>query len=151
LKYFGIVIVVLALLVAIFPQFTTCESQGKYITMASGATTPMKCSWTAKAELAVGVPLFAVGAMMAFNRRKENFLSLSVLGVILGVAVLLLPTSLIGVCSSNMLCNTVMKPTLLAAGGLVTTISLGGLWVSIGAKRSMYEFNQAGHKEYPGK
>jgi hypothetical protein len=136
-KYFGIVIVVLALLVAILPQFTTCESQGKYITMANGMTTPMKCSWTAKAELAVGVPLFAVGAMMAFNRRKENFLSLSVLGVILGVAVLLLPTSLIGVCSSNMLCNTVMKPTLLAAGGLVTSISLGGLWVSIGAKRSI--------------
>jgi hypothetical protein len=151
LKYFGIVLVALALLIAILPQFTTCESQGKYITMASGATTPMKCSWTAKAELAVGVPLFAVGAMMSFNRRRENLLSLSVLGTILGVAVLLLPTSLIGVCSSNMLCNTVMKPVLLAAGGLATTISLGGLWVAIMSKRSTYEFNQVSHKEYQGK
>jgi hypothetical protein len=150
-KYFGIVLVALALLIAILPQFTTCESQGKYITLASGATTPMKCSWTAKAELAVGVPLFAVGAMMSFNRRRENLLSLSVLGTILGVAVLLLPTSLIGVCSSNMLCNTVMKPTLLASGGIATVICLGGVWVSIGAKRSMYEFNQTGHKEYQGK
>lgn len=151
MKYFGIVLVILALFIAILPQFTTCESQGKYITLANGSTIPMKCSWTAKAELAVGVPLFAVGAMMSFNRRRDNLLSLSVLGTILGVAVLLLPTTLIGVCSSNMLCNTVMKPALLASGGLVTAISLGGLWVSIGAKRSMYEFNQAGHKEYQGK
>lgn len=151
MKYFGIVIAVVALLVAILPQFTTCESQGKYITLASGSTTPMKCSWTAKAELAVAVPLFAVGAMMSFSRRRENLLSLSILGVILGFAALLLPTTLIGVCSSNMLCNTVMKPTLLASGSIVTAFSLVGLWVSVGAKRREHELNQSGSKEYPGK
>jgi hypothetical protein len=149
MKYLGIVLLVVALLVAILPQFTTCESQGKVITMANGMTIPMKCSWTAKAELTTGIPLFAVGAMMTFSRRKESKISLSVLGTILGIAVLMLPTSLIGVCSSNMLCNTVMKPTLLASGSLITAVGLTGLVVSIGMKRGVNELSQIRSKEYP--
>ena len=130
LKLFGITILVMALIIAIVPQFTTCESQGKAITLANGTTVPMKCKWTAQAELGTSVPLFAVGALMTTSRRKESRLSLSLLGIILGVIVMLIPTYLIGVCQTLMVCHTIMKPVLLTAGGVVTGASLAGLWIS---------------------
>jgi hypothetical protein len=49
-RWLGIALVVIALGIAIIPQFTTCESQGKIITLANGNTIPMKCTWTARAE-----------------------------------------------------------------------------------------------------
>jgi hypothetical protein len=111
-------------------------------------TTPMKCSWTAKAELAVAVPLFVVGAIMSFSRRRETRIGLSILGTILGIAVLLLPTSLIGVCTSNMLCNTVMKPVLLATGSLATAVSMVGIAFSIGVKGKENELSKVSSPKY---
>jgi hypothetical protein len=71
------------------------------------------------------VPLLAVGILMVFSRRKETQMALSILGIILGVLVILLPTVLIGVCmSADMLCNSVMKPALILMGSLVVVISL---------------------------
>jgi hypothetical protein len=44
-----------------------------------------------------------------------------------------------------------MKPTLLAAGSVVTVISLIGLVVSVGVKRRVNELGQISDKEYQGK
>jgi hypothetical protein len=147
-KYLGIIFITLALVVAIVPQFTTCQSQGQAISLANGKTIPMKCNWTAQSELALAIPLFAVGAIMSFSKRRESRISLSILGTLLGIAVILMPVYLIGVCSSNMLCNTVMKPTLLSAGAVVTALSLAGLWVSIGVKGKVDELNSAFNTKY---
>jgi hypothetical protein len=117
-KFLGITLIVVALAVALVPQFTTCESQGKSMTIMGGMSVPMKCKWTAEAELVASVPLFAVGAMMALSQRRETKRYLS----ILGIAVISVPTSLIGVCDSMMICHTVMKPTLISAGGLTSVI-----------------------------
>ncbi len=125
--FLGIAMIVLALAIAIVPAFTDCQSQGKAITLANGSTIPMKCHWTGIAEIATGVPLLAVGAMMIPARRKSNILSLSILGIILGIFVVLLPNSLIGVCQTSMLCKTVMKPALTVLGSLAIVGSLGGL------------------------
>jgi len=76
----------------------------------------MVCNYTASAEIATGVPILAVGLMMAFARKKESFRYLGVLGIVLGVFAMLLPTVLIGVCSCPLLCTTVMKPSLLTFG-----------------------------------
>ncbi len=122
-KFFGIALVVVALAVAVLPMFTDCQSQGKAIALANGKTVPMKCHWTGVGELAVAIPAVGVGAMMTFSRRKENRRNLAVLGGIVGVVTMLLPTQLIGVCSTQMLCNTVMKPSLLALGGVAITVS----------------------------
>jgi hypothetical protein len=130
LKLFGVTVLIMALIIAIVPQFTTCESQGKAITLDNGTIVPMKCKWTAQAELGTSVPVFAVRALMTTNRRKESRLSLSLLGIILGVIVMLIPTYLIGVCQTLMVCHTIMKPVLLTAGGVVTGTSLAGLWIS---------------------
>jgi hypothetical protein len=130
LKLFGITVLIMALIIAIVPQFTTCESQGESMTLANGTTVPMKCLWTARAELGTSIPLFAVGTLMIISRRKESSRNLSILGIILGVIVMLFPTYLIGVCETLMPCHTVMKPVLLTAGGVVTAVSLAGLWIS---------------------
>lgn len=131
-KLFGIALVVVALAVAIIPQFTDCQSQGRAITLANGTTIPMKCHWTAQGEIALAVPTLAVGAMMVASRRKESSRYLAVTGAVLGVLIILLPTKIIGVCSTAMLCNTVMKPSLVALGAVATTVGLLGLVLARG-------------------
>lgn len=126
-KVLGIALVVLALVTAILPQFTDCQSQGKQITLANGSKIPMKCHWTARAELATSIPLIGVGAMLSFSRRRESWRNLSIAGVILGAFVIALPTTLIGVCASGMPCHTVMQPVSVAVGSLAVVTSLTGI------------------------
>ena len=132
MKILAVFLAILAILITALPQFTDCESQGRQLTLADGRNIPMKCHWTAQAELATGFPLFAVGAIAFFSRRRETRLVLGILGAILGAIVILLPTSLIGVClSADMLCNSLMKPALILIGSLVVAISL--VFIVLGA------------------
>ena len=118
-KFLGIALIVLALAIAIVPSFTDCQSQGKSITLANGNTIPMKCHWTGIAEIGVAVPLLAVGATITANRRKDNLMSLGIVGLLLGGLAIAFPTGLIGVCQTpTMLCHTVMKPSLIVFGSL---------------------------------
>lgn len=120
--------IVLALLIGIVPQFTDCQSQGRELTLDSGRHIPMKCHWTAQAEVALAGPLLLTGSLLAFNRRKESLRNLSVLGGILGIFVILLPTALIGVCGNpDMICNSIMKPTLIMLGSLLIALSVFGV------------------------
>ncbi len=127
----GIVLLALALAIIIIPQYTTCEHEGRYITLQNGRPIPMKCSWTAKAEIAVGVPLAVAGALMAISRKKESLRNLALIGIVLGIFVILLPTdAMIGVCKSNMDCHNIMKPTLIVLGAVAIGICLASLIVS---------------------
>jgi hypothetical protein len=130
MKTIGSFLILMALVVGAVPLFTDCQAQGNAMTLANGRSTPMICHWTAEAEIALAVPLLAVGGLMAFNRRRETLRALSILGIVLGVFVILLPTNLIGVCmSADMLCNMVMKPTLVFSGALITSASLVALMI----------------------
>lgn len=135
-KVLGVALLVFALAVAVIPNFTDCQSQGKAITLANGKTIPMKCHWTGKGELVAAVPLVVIGCLMSFSRRKETLTGLSFLGVMLGAFIIALPTNIIGVCSSGMLCETVMKPSLVALGGLVVAGSALGIVLSRRQKES---------------
>jgi hypothetical protein len=135
MKVIASILIVLALVIAVVPQFTDCQSQGRALTLQSGKTVPMKCHWTGQAEIVVGGPLLILGGLMFANRRRGTLRSLSILGIVLGVFAVLLPTALIGVCASaDMLCNSVMKPTLIFSGSLVTIASLVGLILNWGAE-----------------
>ena len=127
-KLLGILLIVAALAIAIVPAFTDCQSQGKSLTLTSGKNVPMKCHWTGIAEISTGVPLIGVGAMMVASRRKANLYSLGIMGVILGIFVIALPTSLIGVCQTpTMICHTVMKPALTVLGSVAIAGSIGAI------------------------
>lgn len=129
MKAIGVILIALALVVAVVPQFTDCQSQGRSLTLTNGKTVPMKCHWTAMAAIATAIPLGLLGITKMFSKRKETQQSQAVLGATLGAMVILLPTTLIGVCASNeMLCNMIMKPTLIASGSLIALISLGSLF-----------------------
>ena len=120
----------MALVVGAVPLFTDCQSQGKTMTLANGRTVPMKCHWTGRAEIAMAAPLLVVGGLMAYNRRRETLRALSILGIVSGVFIILLPTNLIGVCmGAEMLCNMAMRPTLVLTGALITSASLVALMI----------------------
>ena len=98
-------------------MLTECQA---VMELADGMTNPMKCHWIAIAELAMAVPLAALGGFLFFSKRKETRQSVSIMGAILGVFVVLYPTTLIGVCASNMMdCRNLMLPTLVLLGVLV--------------------------------
>ena len=94
---------------------------------AAAATqpTPIRCYWTARAAIGVALPLAAAGVLLSFSRRKETRRALAILVCVLGVVTVLLPTVLIGTCQpSSTVCNTTMRPILLATGGLTILIGL---------------------------
>lgn len=124
MKSIGILIMALALLIAVVPAFYNCQHDGKALTLANGMKVPMKCFWTAMAAIATAAPLFGIGLLQMFSRQKETRRALGVLGGILGVMAIALPTVLIGVCMHpDASCNLVMKPALIFMG--VLTLGLG--------------------------
>jgi hypothetical protein len=131
MKIAAAIVIILALVIGILPQFTDCQSQGKAIALPNGKTIPMKCHWTAQSEIAMAVPLFGLGIVMGVVKRKESRRILAGIGALLGLFVILLPTVLVGVCASaDMLCNSVMKPTLILSGILIIAISIVTLVMS---------------------
>jgi hypothetical protein len=139
MKMLAGVIAAMALVIGIVPQFTNCEARGGTMpTMATSsgggagaaasATTArpkMKCLWTARAEIGVAVPLFAIGGLLLVSRRKETRRALAVPSALLGVIAMLLPTALIGVCAaSGAICRTSLRPSALIAGGVTVVASL---------------------------
>jgi hypothetical protein len=134
-KVFGIALIALALGIAIVPHFTDCLSQGMTTTLANGTVQPMKCHWTAQAEIAIGVPLVLVGSMLAFMRSKRAIVGLSAVGVLLGAIAIAVPISLIGTCpTATHICNTVMKPALGLLGSMAIVSSLGAMILALRAK-----------------
>jgi hypothetical protein len=125
LKVMGIVLIIVSLVIAIVPQFTDCYSQGSQIDLGNGKFIPMKCHWTAMGEIAVAVPLLAVGILMFVAKRKETFYILSILGLILSALIILLPSQMIGVCAMpTHICVSTMKPILLISGVVAIIASL---------------------------
>lgn len=125
IKVAAVLIVILALVIAIVPQFTDCQSQGRALQLSTGKTVAMKCHWSATAELALAIPVAVVGLLLGFSRRKESIRNLSILGIVLGAVAILVPTVLIGVCASpDMICNSVMRPVLILMGTLLVAISV---------------------------
>jgi hypothetical protein len=126
-KVLGIALVVFGVALAVVPSFVDCASQGHFMTVM-GKQLPMVCHWSAKSEIAMGVPLALVGGMFTITKRKSGFLMLSILGIALGGLAILLPAGIIGTCPTPaMTCNTVMKPTISILGSLSIVGGLVGL------------------------
>jgi hypothetical protein len=132
MKLIAGLLIVLALLIGIVPQFTDCEAQGRQLTLANGKQIPMMCHWTARAELVAAGALIGLAGLMATSRRRETIRALSIIGLILGLMVILLPIQLIGVCANEyMLCKMLMQPMLIFAGTLVAASSMVTLLMAV--------------------
>jgi hypothetical protein len=128
MKAIGAILIALALIIGIVPQFTDCWAQGSAIELPGGGMIPMRCHWTRQAEVAVAFPLGIVGILVLLSDRRQTLRALLLVGLGLGLAAILLPAYLIGVCASDdMICNMLMKPTLLFAGVLAMATGLVGL------------------------
>lgn len=125
MKVAAVIIILLAVVVGVIPQFTDCQSHGRSIELPGGRSLPMKCHWTARAEIALAVPLLLCGVSLLVSRRKESWRPQAVFTTALGVFVVLLPTVLIGVCANpGMACCALMKPTLTLAGILLAALGV---------------------------
>ena len=126
-KFLGGVMILMALVLAIAPVFTDCESQGKMLTTADARTVSMKCHWAGVAEVAAAIPLALAGIYALRSRRKETLRFAGLVGATSGLVAILLPTALIGTCmNASMICNLLMRPILLASGiiAIVASIAL---------------------------
>jgi LPXTG-motif cell wall-anchored protein len=124
MKAIGTILIILALVGSIVPQFTDCQSQGRVLTLQNGKTVDMKCHWTSIAALVAGIPLLLVGGSFLFTKKRETHRTLSLIGLVLGAFFILLPTALIGVCAMpDMICNSVMRPTMILTGILTIVVS----------------------------
>jgi ABC-type nickel/cobalt efflux system permease component RcnA len=130
----AIAIVALAVIIGVVPQYTHCRTGaamvGSHMTespvvVAAPTAQPMHCYWSARAEIGVSVPLALAAVLLALSRRRESRRFLALLTSALGAVAILVPTVLIGVCQTpTAVCRTTMRPTLLAAGGLVVVLGL---------------------------
>ena len=124
-KTMGILMIALALVIAIVPIFTDCLANGRSLTTTEGKIVPMKCHWTALAEIGLAVPLALVGVFNFTSKRRETFRTLNLVSLALGALVIAFPTFLIGVCANaSMPCNIVELPVLIMSGILVMGASL---------------------------
>ena len=130
-KIIGVLFIALALVIGIVPVLTDCLAAGRSLTTTNGMSVPMKCHWTALAEIGAAVPLALVGIFSMTSKRKETFRALSGFGGALGALVVLFPTVLIGVCANPaMPCNMIEKPALILSGIIALAASVGILLYS---------------------
>ena len=125
MKAIAVILIILALIVGIVPQFTDCMAQGRTIELSNGKSMPMKCHWTRQAEVAVALPLLVVGVLMLLTRRRGTLRILAAVALALGISAILVPAYLIGTCASaEMICNLLMKPILLFSGIVIVATSV---------------------------
>ena len=92
--------------------------------MSKGLKVPMKCFYSAKAAIGMAIPVGILGLLLVVSRRKETKRMLGIMGIVLGGVTMAVPT-LVGTCgSASAICNEVLKPTMLLAGGAVLVLSV---------------------------
>ena len=120
MKALAILIIALAVLVGAVAHLFNCEHDGKALTLTNGRQVPMKCFWTAMAEIGVAGSLLVLGGLQLRSRHRETNQALGIMGGVLGAVVILIPTLLIGVCAHpEASCHLVMRPAMIFLGILV--------------------------------
>jgi hypothetical protein len=114
---FALIISILGLLVAVAPYtFAKVCDIGEKV---------MKCHWTARAELFVGLAVAALALLKLVSDNGQYQLALNAGIALNAVGVILFPTALIGVCGkATMHCHSVTQPTLIVLGILIILATL---------------------------
>ena len=140
MRVVAVILFVLALVVVIVPQFFTCGAHGFSLETAAGMMVPMKCSWTAGAEIALGIMLAIVAIGLWFFRERGARTILSILGIVGGVLMLIMVTGVlfgIGVCMKPVMpCVVYMRPIIYMLASLIIVDSAVGLVLSLKTLRA---------------
>ena len=121
----NIVITVLGLLIIITPiVLPVCEG---LLELVNGKQVPMRCHWTARAEMIFGALIVVVGLMIAFLKKPGERQRLYHQVALLGLVTILTPLFILPTCMNpDMSCNVGTKPALVILGGLVLIAGLLG-------------------------
>ena len=86
--------------------------------LANGNKVPMRCHWTAQAEMILGGLILIAGLIQLFMTKYDTH-SLNLQVAFMGLAVFFIPLILIPTCTNpDMACNVGTKPALLILGGI---------------------------------
>lgn len=126
----GIISIVLGVLIAVTPTWIlpVCD---QLLKLANGKEVPMRCFWTARAEMLIGGLLAFTGILLITAKSSETQQRLSHQIAFLGLAAIATPLILIPTCASpDMPCNVGTKPTMIILGSLVIFMGLYGSFFS---------------------
>lgn len=94
-------------------------------TMNMGTSMVMKCHWTARIELGIGILIVILGILLVVLQSVQIRLGLSISLVLNGILALLVPSVLIGVCGAvHMSCRSLTLPalTVLSSGDIIIAL-----------------------------
>lgn len=127
----GAIFILLGLLISLGPStiFAVCGpmDDGKF----------MKCHWTERAELGIGLGIVFLAVLSIIYTSKEVRA-----GLLLGIATMasisiLIPTVLIGVCGGeHMQCNSLTRPALVVIGFISLVIALVQVFILLKRRES---------------
>ena len=130
-KAVGIIAIMLGVLVALIPKviFPVCTDM---IELINGKTLYMKCHWSAMAELLIGWLTVFNGILILVFKRHETQIALSIMLILLGLAALLIPTIVIGMCKApTMACRVGTKPALIVMSVIIMILGAGNNFLNI--------------------
>ena len=119
----GIVIFLGLLLVFVpFHLFPVCADS---IALPSGKSIPMRCFYTGRVEVGLGIALMLLGISLVIFRNKAIQFGLCLAGLCFALFILAVPTQLVGVClNPTMACQIGTFPALMVLGGFVVLFFL---------------------------
>ena len=99
--------------------------------LANGKMVPMRCHWTAQAEILLGALILAAGLTQAMMKNWDARRDLGLQVAFLGLAVILTPLFIISTCTDpDMACNIGTKPALLILGAITLVSGISGRFAS---------------------
>ncbi len=123
----GFVAVVVGFIVVVGPHyiFPVCQYFGMFMQTMNGMYMPMKCYWTAMAEVGLGTLIIVTGLVLIVSKEAETRRALGFVLGALGIMVALVPTYLIGVCASpDHPCRIATQPALVLLGVVIVIVAI---------------------------
>jgi hypothetical protein len=115
---FGIPFIAIGLLIAFGPLtiFPVCKVMGTMI---------MKCFWTARAEIGIGLIIAVLGILTLVFKSPQLRLGLEIAVFLNGLLALLIPTILIGVCEHGRAsCQVLALPSLTVLSNILLLVAI---------------------------
>lgn len=123
-KVFGLFIAILGLLLAVGPIYIVPPCV-KMLTTLSGAEIPMKCFWSARAELGIGILISVGGILTMFFTSAKARLAISLMIFFTSLLALAIPAHLIGGCKmETMACQLTTFPFIYVLSSVIALVCL---------------------------